>query len=234
MARHDLACRCAAQFLLLAVTPALLATADADSVPLIQTPPLEPLPKGVVESVDERGQVTLRSGEETIVVRLAGAALHESQSAPVGLDALRNLVAGEECAYETVEPADGEEPPGVFLYRAPDGLFVNYEWIRQGWARAAARPAHVHRDAFRAVERRARALQKGHWAPARPARPAAAEAVATAPAPAADGQVLVYVTKSGKKYHLATCRFAKTATRSLTVEEAKRSYQPCSQCKPPS
>ena len=43
----------------------------------------------------------------------------------------------------------------------------------------------------------------------------------------------VYVTKTGKKYHEATCRYVSATASSLTVKEANsRDYTPCSVCKP--
>jgi len=53
-----------------------------------------------------------------------------------------------------------------------------------------------------------------------------------APASQAATDVLVYVTKSGEKYHRASCRYAKTAS-AISLAEAKRRYSPCSVCSPP-
>lgn len=50
--------------------------------------------------------------------------------------------------------------------------------------------------------------------------------------PAAGGAVMVYVTPSGAKYHRQTCRFAKGAA-AVTLEEAKKTREPCGVCKPP-
>ena len=43
----------------------------------------------------------------------------------------------------------------------------------------------------------------------------------------------VYVTKTGKKYHIITCRYLRTSIRELTLTGAIGSgYRPCSVCKP--
>ena len=42
----------------------------------------------------------------------------------------------------------------------------------------------------------------------------------------------VYVTKTGKKYHLQSCRYARNG-RAITLSEAKKKYTACSVCKPP-
>ena len=45
--------------------------------------------------------------------------------------------------------------------------------------------------------------------------------------------VTVYVTKSGKKYHRGSCSYLKKNKISKSLKSAKRSYSPCSRCKPP-
>lgn len=43
----------------------------------------------------------------------------------------------------------------------------------------------------------------------------------------------VYITPSGNKYHLATCRTVKNVSKEITVSEAiKLGLQPCKICKP--
>ena len=46
-------------------------------------------------------------------------------------------------------------------------------------------------------------------------------------------EIIVYVTRTGKKYHTKSCRYGKRSSRSLTLEEAQREYEPCKICKPP-
>jgi hypothetical protein len=48
------------------------------------------------------------------------------------------------------------------------------------------------------------------------------------------GQETVYVTKSGKKYHTATCNFVKNGKTPMKLADAvKAGYTPCSVCNPP-
>ncbi len=51
------------------------------------------------------------------------------------------------------------------------------------------------------------------------------------PTPASSADPIVYVTKSGTKYHTASCRYAKTGT-SMKLSEAQGRYGPCSVCEP--
>jgi len=43
---------------------------------------------------------------------------------------------------------------------------------------------------------------------------------------------LVYVTKSGKKYHRKECRL-KTGSKGVKLGELDSKYEPCTRCNPP-
>jgi S1-C subfamily serine protease len=44
---------------------------------------------------------------------------------------------------------------------------------------------------------------------------------------------IVYVTRTGSKYHRAGCRYLSKSKIPMTLEEAKQHYAPCAVCKPP-
>lgn len=44
---------------------------------------------------------------------------------------------------------------------------------------------------------------------------------------------IVYVTKTGDKYHQDGCRYLRKSKIPKKLSEVKRSYSPCSVCKPP-
>ncbi len=45
----------------------------------------------------------------------------------------------------------------------------------------------------------------------------------------------VYITKSGKKYHIEDCRYLSNSSIAIDLSEAvSRGYTPCKVCKPPS
>ena len=46
--------------------------------------------------------------------------------------------------------------------------------------------------------------------------------------------VIVYVTRSGTRYHLDHCRYLRTSRTRLSFEKARSQYTPCSVCRPPS
>ena len=46
-------------------------------------------------------------------------------------------------------------------------------------------------------------------------------------------EVTVYVTKTGKKYHLGSCSYLRRSKTPMSLVDAKRRYTPCSRCNPP-
>lgn len=161
---------------------------------------------------------------------------------------LWNLLRGERVyvEYEADWPLkDREGRCWAYVYRAPDGLFVNLELIRLGLARLSAPQPFEFQAAFDSYENHARRAEKGLWAmppadepPAtQPAQAASQPAPRSAAQPASipDGSVLVYVTKSGTRYHTADCQHAKAGNASpISLAEARaRGLTPCSRCKPP-
>ena len=53
------------------------------------------------------------------------------------------------------------------------------------------------------------------------------------PEPPASENVEVYVTRTGKKYHLGSCSSLRRSKIPISLAEAKRRYSPCSNCNPP-
>jgi hypothetical protein len=45
--------------------------------------------------------------------------------------------------------------------------------------------------------------------------------------------VVVYVTRSGKKYHRASCSYLRKSKIPISLSEARGQYGPCSRCRPP-
>ena len=61
----------------------------------------------------------------------------------------------------------------------------------------------------------------------------AAAAVKAATGAKDKSEITVYVTKSGKKYHRDGCGALKKSKIAISLEEAEKSYAPCSKCNPP-
>ena len=79
---------------------------------------------------------------------------------------LKNLLRGESVSVEYEPGAATTDQYGrtlADLYRAPDGLFVNAEIVRQGYGHAYTRFPFKYMEEFRDYERIAREAGKGLW-----------------------------------------------------------------------
>lgn len=45
--------------------------------------------------------------------------------------------------------------------------------------------------------------------------------------------IIVYVTKTGTKYHTSSCSYLRQSKIAISLSQAKLSYTPCSRCNPP-
>lgn len=161
-----------------------------------------------------------------------------------------NLLKGEK-VYLVTDPSQGNTDKYgrtlAYAYRAPDGLFVNAEIIRQGYGHAYTQYPFKYVQEFRQLEGFARQAEKGLWATKRLSDLSAPTDSTTSTnnplvrSPSEGSQVkdksqestiIVYVTRTGAKYHRAGCRYLSKSQIPMTLEEAKKIYTPCSVCRP--
>ena len=184
-----------------------------------------------VVSVLGPDRILIRQGQRQQTVKLIGVAAAEvgAGEAPrpgyesQAVEFLGNLLGGERVYVLGASSGPGDLSP-VKLFRVPDGLYVNLELVRQGYSRMGRRGLTGERKLFEVYQRRAQQAGKGLWSKLLPVTPAT-----TLPT-----EVTVYITKSGKKYHRAQCRFLAKSKISINVVQAKkRGFTPCKICKPP-
>ncbi len=146
----------------------------------------------------------------------------------------RNLLRGESVYLKYgLERTDRYGRLLAYLYRAPDGLFVNAEIVRQGYGHAYVQFPFEHMDRFVTLQARAREAGKGLWATSIvPVAPKPAISLKAVRAPPSHDRGNVYVTTSGKKYHKDGCRYLKRSKKAINIEEAKKRYTACKVCKP--
>lgn len=217
----------------------LFAQESPTSAPSLFPTNLASLPAFKVVRPGEGNRLVILNDGRPLTVRLAGVDL-PSDNEPYALETrafVGNLLRGEtvhlESARSGAKIADGAE---VYVFRAPDGLFVNLELVRQGYGTTTPAIADPYAPAFRRFQAAAVENERGIWGPAagkRPAPRADASAGASKSNPA-DASHRVCVTASGKKYHKPDCQFvAGRPTTVMTIAEARqKGYTPCSQCDP--
>ncbi len=133
---------------------------------------------------------------------------------------LKTLVAGKPVRVEYEPGPSHLDKYGrtlAYLYLEPGALCVNREIIARGYGHAYTRYPFAFMEDFRAAERNAREHQLGLWS----AEPMPAEA---------DAEGLVFITRTGKKYHLAGCRYLTKDATSLPLQTVAARYRPCSVC----
>lgn len=181
-------------------------------------------------------------GQET-TIRLIGTYVPQSGADAADARAFAARLLAGEAVYLEHEPdwpqRDREERVWAYVYRAPEGLFLNLELIRQGYARVSGAGPFAHQALLRRYERLAQRQHKGLWSPP-PAREATSQPITVAssmpavPDNAAADEVTVYVTEHGRKYHNKDCQYVRSGGIAVTLKEAKaRGCSPCSKCKPP-
>lgn len=190
----------------------------------------------VLRVIDGDTVELLMDGNMT-TVRLIGVDTPEP-SELYGNEALRfttDLLKGEN-VYTEQEPGNTVDRYGrtlLYLYRVPDGLFVNLEIIRQGYGHAYTVYPFQYLELFKYYEKRAQELGKGLRSPAeRDASIVQLEKEDEGQIPGDD--VTVHITRTGRKYHRPSCRHLSRSKIQITLKEAReRGYTPCKVCKPP-
>lgn len=104
----------------------------------------------------------------------------------------------------------------AYLYRAPDGLFVNLEIVRQGYGKVYTTLSFKHKALFQYYGKQAQNAGRGLW---------------NAPEEVPDTNI-VYITRTGTKYHRGSCRYLRYSKIPISIERAKHGYSPCSVCRP--
>ncbi len=169
-----------------------------------------------------------------------------------------NLLRGEQVYLEYEPGANRLDKYGrllAYVYRAPDGLFVNLEIIRQGYGHAYTKYPFQYMDLFRDAERKARESQKGLWRvdpgkgkasdlkalPLKEATPGIQLKESRPPQPAVQGQsqtitAIYHGNQKSRIFHRPGCRYYDCANCTAifnSKEEALSSgYRPCKICKP--
>ena len=140
----------------------------------------------------------------------------------------RNLLLGESVYLRfDVEQKDMYGRQLAHLYRAPDGLFVNLEIVRQGYGHTYTHFPFKHMELFRHYGDRARIAAKGLYRDDASAQSDISSMVDT------KSESQVYVTRTGKKYHRDGCLSLSKSKIAISLVEAQQKYGPCGRCNPP-
>jgi len=193
-------------------------------------PDLGSLPTAEVARVVDDETVELKfDGEETpAIYRLVGVdapAFNDpgKPDEPYGKEAdifVRNLLKGETVWVEK-SSVDVRGPSLVSLFRAPDGLFVNLEIVRQGYGVVDLENNFDRKQLFLDYQEFAKKAKKGRWAGE------------NSDEEKEEGFVYIASSEKGKKYHKKDCSYIRYSSARISLDEAKRKgLGACSRCDP--
>lgn len=134
-----------------------------------------------------------------------------------------------------------------YIFREPDGLFVDLEIVRQGYGKVSTRASDPYLRVLRWYEQRARELSRGVWGRPEEPQPRAEpqqeseQVAAPEPEQASEPQEeaqertteeWVWVTRSGSKFHRESCQHAGSASTRVLRKDAEKTHEPCRVCRP--
>jgi hypothetical protein len=172
--------------------------------------------------VIDAGQVELLSGECVDLIGLQPFANRSSASAQFEYW-LDSLLIGRPLE---IEYDSDRRVAGAYLWR--DSLLINCELLRLGLAQVWDDTLALKlKEKFLAAEQEAKAARRGNWRFAAPESTTSAATWIT-------GNDTVFVSKAGKKYHQAGCRFLSQSRIALPLSKARLEYSACRLCMPAS
>ena len=146
----------------------------------------------------------------------------------------KNLLLGESVYLRfDIDKTDKYGRLLAYLYRAPDGLFVNLEIVRQGYGHAYTQFPFKHMELFRYYGNRARTVGKGLYGAPKAGIDAVSSGSEGSSAVESESGGEVYRTRTGKKYHREGCTSLSRSKIPISLTEAKQKYSPCGRCNPP-
>lgn len=214
--------------------------------------------EGTVVGLADGDTLTVLDGKTQVKIRLEGIDAPESHQAfgHKSREALAGKTFQKKVRIEWRELDKYNRTLGhVFV----DDRWINKEMVQEGWAWHYRQ--YSKSEVLADAESDARTVKAGLWTDSTPIPPwefrhppapvplvlpapvAAVDAVPTdaavptprpiaAPLEAEEAGEIVYVTKTGQKYHRAGCRHLKSSIP-MALGEAEQKYSPCSVCNPP-
>lgn len=207
--------------------------------------------QGKIIGIKDGDTVVLLRDHRELLLRLYGIDCPEKTQAfgARARQAVSELVFGKQVSVDSV---DTDRYGRTVALVSIDDRSVSEALVATGYAWVYGQYCHRPEcESWRGLEAKARGERRGLWADAQPTPPwefrlggtrtpavAAGEASAAVDrqdsSSATSDTTTVYVTKTGKKYHLDGCRFLARSKIPMTLASAAARYTPCSVCKPPS
>ncbi|MFC1539892.1 thermonuclease family protein [Gemmatimonadota bacterium] len=198
---------------------------------------------GLVKRVIDGDTIVVNLGDRTETVRYIGVDTPETVHPNKGVEPYgktasefnRSLVEGKWVRL-TLDVEQRDRYGRLLAYVYTDSLFVNAELLRRGYAQLMTVPPNVlHVDEFVALQKHARETGEGLWGTEITIPPVPQtdnERSREAVEPGGGDDILVYITRTGTKYHRAGCHHLKHSRIPIRLSGARKRYEPCSVCIP--
>lgn len=205
---------------------------------------------GKVVSIADGDTITVLAGETQVKVRLHGIDTPETRQdyGTVAKDFTADRCFGEVVTVVVTDTDRYGRKVGLIVLG--DGRVLNHELVAAGlahWyeeyargdlalerlqdeARAAKRGLWSRPDAIAPSEFR-KGKRNGDAEPYNPPSAQGEKAVSNGASPDV-AKAVVYITNSGTKYHRDGCRSLRSSKKAVSLEEAKKRYEPCGICRP--
>lgn len=201
-----------------------------------------------VISVTDGDTILVAKDRHPVKIRLEGIDAPEKgqDHGTKATEALKKLVLGKTV---TIKQTGTDKYGRVLAYVICDGVEVNQKLVEDGWAWHFTK--YNCEERFAEAEKEARKSRIGLWEHDQPIAPwdwrharqkkqvtekshkadTGKKTEAEPEVKAADTTSVVYITKSGKKYHSAGCSHLSKSKIEITLSDAqKKGYTPCSKC----
>jgi micrococcal nuclease len=181
---------------------------------------------GEVVGVHDGDTITvLTKDKRSIKVRLYGIDAPESNQ-PYGYKAkqrLSELVFGKRVRVETHGTDRYRRTLGVVYLNDKD---INAQMVSEGLAWAYVR----YSKRYVPQQEEAKSARRNIWSQKNPTPPWEFRRVRSSNDKVTPQQYVVYITRTGKKYHRAGCRYLRYSAIPISLSEARRLYEPCKVC----
>jgi len=183
--------------------------------------------KNVCHRVIDGDTIELDNGEHVRLIGIDAPELDARQqteraSARQARDALRSLIEGQVVRLEYEDKKRDSFGRLLAYVYTQNNVLVNSYLLDHGLVKLDRKYVfHLYRQ-FEDAESIAQKQKRGLWG---------ARAFENRKK---ESGIRVFVTASGKKYHMAKCRYLNDSKKEISLEDAcSRGYSPCSFCKPP-
>ena len=159
-----------------------------------------------VSRVIDGDTLELRGGKRVRLIGINTPELDDTQQAAFATEArgyLRGLAEGKKVRLEyDQDKEDMYDRTLAYLY-LQDGTFINAEIVKQGYSEVYTAYPFKYLKEFQAYEKQAKEARKGIWAANRQTMKKNQTPIQVAPknSPPTNQDVIVYVTRTRKKYH---------------------------------